>query len=316
MAGVLVFSEQDRLAVDLLAWAQMQGDLFGPATVAALGAGARRRAQWFLQYQPVRVYVCEHPALEAAVDSVLARALALIAEEVDAGLIILAATRRGRSIAPRLAELLGAGCVTEAIELEVELVTGRYALGGNTVCREIITTPTKVVAVMPGVLEPPTAGPPSGEIIELELALEAPKAALVERREKPKTAVDIAQSERLLCVGRGLGREEDIGLIQDLAQALDAEVACTRPLASELGWMSEDRMIGISGKKCSPRLMFSVGVSGQVQHTVGIMGARVIVAINSDTNAPIFRLADYGIVGDLYEVLPALERVLRARAGN
>jgi electron transfer flavoprotein alpha subunit len=272
-----------------------------------------------LQYQPVRVYVCEHPALEAAVDSVLARALALIAEEVDAGLIILAATRRGRSIAPRLAELLGAGCVTEAIELEVkegELVTGRYALGGNTVCREIITTPTKVVAVMPGVLEPPTAGPPSGEIIELELALEAPKAALVERREKPKTAVDIAQSERLLCVGRGLGREEDIGLIQDLAQALDAEVACTRPLASELGWMSEDRMIGISGKKCSPRLMFSVGVSGQVQHTVGIMGARVIVAINSDTNAPIFRLADYGIVGDLYEVLPALERVLRARAGN
>lgn len=319
MAGVLVFSEQDRSANELLAWARSHADAFGPASVAVLGHDGRQRADEFLKSQPAKVYVFEHSALEAGADSAVASALVQIVERAGVDLILLGATRRGRSIAPRLAELLDAGCVTEAIELEVidgELVAGRYALGGNTVSREIITTPVKVVAVMPGVLDAVLEGPPAGEIVELDLSLEAPRVSLVEKREKPKTAVDIGQSERLVCVGRGLQNEEDIGLIEEVARALEAEVACTRPLSSELGWMAEERMIGISGQKCSPRLMFSVGVSGQVQHAVGIMGSRLIVALNNDPNAPIFKLADYGIVGDLYDVLPELKSALQERKGG
>ncbi len=319
MSATLVFSEQDRLAADLLAWAGSTHRHFGPPSLAVLGSGARERATGLLAYQPEQVFVSDDPALEAHADSAFASALAQIVERAGATLILLGATRRGRSIAPYLAELLGAGCVTEAISLEVEegeLVTGRYSLGGNTVSREVIVTPTKVVAVMPGALEPAVENEPSGEIVELDLTLEPSRVELVERREKPKAAVDIAQSERLVCVGRGLGDREDLAMIEALAEALGAEVACTRPLSSELGWMTEERMIGISGQKCSPRLMFSLGVSGQVQHTVGIMGSKLIVAVNSDPNAPIFKHADYGVVGDLYGLVPALTTLLRGRAAG
>jgi electron transfer flavoprotein alpha subunit len=128
--------------------------------------------------------------------------------------------------------------------------------------------------------------------------------------------VNIAESERLVCVGRGLVQKDDMAMIEALASALAGEIACTRPLSSEYGWLSEERMIGISGEKCSPQLILSLGISGQVQHTVGIMGAKTIVAINSDANAPIFKLADYGIVGDLYEVVPALASALKEHSGK
>jgi electron transfer flavoprotein alpha subunit len=319
MSGSLVFSEQDRLAADLLAWAGSVRGHFGPASLAVLGPGARERAKGFLAYQPAQVFVSEDRALDPHADSVIAHALAQIVERSGAGLVLLGATRRGRSIAPYLAGLLGAGCVTEAIELKVEageLVTGRYSMGGNTVSQEVVTTPIKVVAVMPGALEPAGEREPAGEIVGLDLMLKPSRVELVERREKPKTAVDIAQSDRLVCVGRGLEHREDLAMIEGLAEALEAEMACTRPLSSELGWMTEERMIGISGQKCSPRLMLSVGVSGQVQHTVGIMGSKLIVAVNSDPNAPIFKHADYGIVGDLYELVPALTAMLQGKGAD
>ena len=99
-------------------------------------------------------------------------------------------------------------------------------------------------------------------------------------------------------------------MVEALARAIRAEVGCTRTLAADYGWLSEERLIGLSGKKCKPRLYLALGVSGQIQHTVGIAGARVIVAVNTDKEAPIFKLADYGIVGDLYRVVPELIRLV------
>jgi electron transfer flavoprotein alpha subunit len=288
----------------------------GEVNLALLGPGARERSDQYRPFQPDRIFICDHPALADSVDDVTVEALARITERVDPEFVVMAATRRGRSFAARLAHRLGAGCVTEAIEIEFEegrMVTGRYALGGNTVSREAITTAIKVVGIMPGLLEAEAPGSPSGEIVQVELDLSPSRVQVVERQEKPRLAVDIEASERLVCVGRGLKAEEDIELAQGLAAALDAELACTRPLSSELEWMSEDRMIGISGKRCNPKLLFSIGVSGQVQHTVGIMGANLIVAINDDPSAPIFDLADYGAVGDLYELVPALTREVERR---
>lgn len=120
-------------------------------------------------------------------------------------------------------------------------------------------------------------------------------------------------------MGRGLGERKDVVLIETLAKALKAEIGCTRSLAYDWQWFSEEREVGLSGKKCKPRLCISIGISGQIQHTVGIRNSKIIVVINKDKNAPIFKIADYGIVGDLYQVVPKLiekARVSQCEVGS
>jgi electron transfer flavoprotein alpha subunit len=319
MSGVLIYSEVDDHAYSLASWARNHADVLGPAAVAVLGTGAAGRAEEHRRYGAERVFVSEDAALTDLADEVVSSALVQIAQEAEVNLVLMSATRRGRSLASRLAAELDAGCVSEAFEIDIEdgrLVTGRYALGGNTVSREVISSEKMVVALAPGTVDAGTAGDPSAVIIEIKLALPEPRTVVVERNPKPASTVNIAESDRLVCIGRGLAQKEDLKAIEDLSAALNGEIACTRPLSSEYGWLPEERMIGISGEKCSPQLIISLGVSGQVQHTVGIMGAKIIVAINSDGNAPIFKLADYGIVGDLYEVVPALMGALKQRASR
>ncbi len=316
MTGVLVYSERDDLACDLIAWASSQKPTIGSPMAAVLGADAPQRAEKYQLYGPERVFISEEPILNDLQDDVLTAALIEVIGQAEPSLILIGATRRGRSLAPRLAQGLGIGCINDAFELILEtdkLIAGRFALGGNTVSQETITSQQQVLTVVPGTVDHAEPGEKVGEIIPLSLLLRSPRTAVVERREKPPTSVDITNSDRLVCVGRGLANQEDLRLASDLAKALDGEIACTRPLSYEQNWLPEDSMIGISGKKVSPRFLLSLGVSGEVQHTVGIMGATVIVAVNNDSNAPIFKLADYGIIGDLYEVAPKLVEHLQKR---
>jgi electron transfer flavoprotein alpha subunit len=135
--------------------------------------------------------------------------------------------------------------------------------------------------------------------------------ARVTRTVPPTRAqVDLGRAERIVAVGRGLRAQEDLALIQQLADALDAEVACSRPLAEGLEWLNADRYIGVTGQHVAPKLYVAVGISGQLQHVVGARGARHVVVINNDENAPYFSEADYGIVGNLYDVVPALVSAL------
>ena len=112
-------------------------------------------------------------------------------------------------------------------------------------------------------------------------------------------------------IGRGLKTKDDLALIDSLAGAADAEIACSRPLAEGLDWLGRDRYIGCSGWNLSPEVYFAIGISGQLQHMVGVRGAKTIVAINSDPNAPVFAEADYGLVGDLYQLVPAITEALK-----
>ena len=320
MSGVLVWSERDHLAHELLTFAGAHRGLLGPAYAAVFGEQATARAETYRHWQAARIYVSDAVEL---IDEALAHALAGLAQHLQAEVVLLGATRRGRAVAPRLAQLMEAGCVSEAVELVVEngqLITSRYTLGGNTLSRERILTPRKVIAAVRGAVgATPGAGlnawdEVAGEVLPLPFQPPAGRARVVRREPKPPAGADLAGSERLVCIGRGLERAEDMPLIQELAEALGAELACTRPLSYEYGWLPEERMLGISGLRPSPRLMLSLGVSGQVQHTVGIMGSKVIVAVNREPSAPIFKLADYGIVGDLYQVAPRLAERLRQRA--
>ena len=145
-----------------------------------------------------------------------------------------------------------------------------------------------------------------GEIISVPLQLAPSTTKVVEQRPKVRGAINIEEAEVLVCVGRGLKNKDDLALIHTLADKLRGLVGCSRPISHDYHWLTEDQMIGLSGKEVSPRLYLSVGISGQIQHTVGIMNAKTVVAINNDQNAPIFKVADYGIVGDLYQVVPKL----------
>jgi electron transfer flavoprotein alpha subunit len=281
---------------------------------AALGPDAAATATALAAHGAAPVYTCADPALAGLDPAVVAQALAHITAEAAATVVLLGSTRRGRELAGRLAQRLGAGCVTDATSLVVEsgrLVVGRYNLGGATVQREAVTAPTQVVAVMPKAFEAGAPAGGGGDVVAVAPALAAPAVTVADRRPKEGESVDLSAAPRIVGIGRGLSKREDVPLGEGLAAALGAELACTKSLA-DFGWLPEDRIVGLSGAKTVPDVYLAVGISGQVQHTVGISQAKVIAAVNTDKDAPIFALADYGIVGDLYKVVPALVERLQA----
>ena len=310
MSGILVYSEMESTALGLLTKGrELAAELGKPLAVALLGEEAAGWTDACFAHGAERAFVGNDPALAVFQAATHAAALAQIVAQAEADIILVGATRRGRELAPRLAQKLAAGCVTDATKLSLQdgrLVVERRALGGNTVSASVITSPQQVVSVMPKLFEAEPGGSGAGEVIEVALALEPSATRLVERRAKEVGAVNVEEAEVLVCGGRGLAEEGDLSLVQDLAGALGGAVGCTRPLSHENHWLSEDQMVGLSGKAPSPNLYVGVGVSGQIQHVVGIMDAKLIVAINNDKNAPIFKVADYGIVGDLYQVVPKL----------
>jgi electron transfer flavoprotein alpha subunit len=314
MADLLVYSERVDTARELVAKGREFAQALGlGVSAAALGAGAAAATAQLGAAGADRVFVSEDPALEGWPADSVAAALAQIAAEAEATVVLLGSTRRGKELAGRLAEKLGAGAVTDVSNLELgggEFVAGRYAFGGATVAREKVASDVKVFAVMPKTFSAEGATAGAGTVVTPALQL-ATGMKVVERRPKEGDAVSLDAAARIVGVGRGFGKREDLALGDQLAAALQGVVGCTKSLA-DFQWLSEDHIIGLSGAKTAPDLYLSVGISGQVQHTVGISGSKLIAAINKDKEAPIFAMADYGIVGDLYEVVPAVIERLKS----
>jgi electron transfer flavoprotein alpha subunit len=278
----------------------------------ALGPGAGAAASELAAAGADTVYVSEDAAFEGWPADAVAAGLAQIAEQTGAAVVLVGSTRRGKETAPRLAQKLGAGCVTDVNDLVAEggeLVAGRYAFGGATVAREKVGTAVKVFAVMPKTFAAEGATPGAGTVETPTLDVKS-SVKVVDRRAKEGDHVNLDAAPLIVGVGRGFNAREDLGLADELAGALGAVVGCTKSLA-DFEWLGEDRVIGLSGAKTAPDLYLSVGISGQIQHTVGVAGAKLIAAVNKDKEAPIFAMADYGLVGDLYEVVPALVERLK-----
>lgn len=315
MAELLVFSERDDLAYELVSKGrEFSAGLNMKLAVALLGEKVGSKADEYFAYGAERVYMVENPALADFHAESFAEALYQIAQKNDAQILLLPSTKRGKELAPRVAQKLGAGCLTDASSVEMKegnLVVSRYALGGNTVAEELIKTARKVITVMPKTFELGVKEAKQGEVVKADLNLKAPRTRIAERQEKVGEKVNLEAAEVLVCIGRGLEKKEDLGIIENLAKALGAEIGCTKSLCTDYQWLSEDRLVGLSGKKTSPRLVVSLGISGQIQYTVGIRGARITVAINKDNQAPIFALSDYGIVGNLYDLVPLLTERLK-----
>jgi electron transfer flavoprotein alpha subunit len=316
MAKILTYSDKRDTALELVSKAKELSSSLGVGVAAAvLGPGAAEAAAELGRYGADQIYVSEDGSLEGLPVDLAAEALAQIARQAEASYLLLGSTRRGKELAGRLAMKLDAGAVTDVNALTLEggeLVAGRYYYGGTTIMRESLQTPVKLFAIMPKTFEAAEAAG-AGEVVQAQLALPEPRVQFVERRSKEGAGVDLDSAERIVAIGRGVGKREDVNLGKELAAALQAELGCTKGLV-DFQWMPEECVLGLSGAKAKPDLYLAVGISGQIQHTVGISSAKIIAAINTDKDAPIFALADYGIVGDLYQVVPALVEKLKAAA--
>ena len=203
----------------------------------------------------------------------------------------------------RTAVLTGA----RSVSLDGERVIVVNAVFGD-IADENVAVSGPVALLLDGGPVPPAGG---GSVPIEEVAVTPLGMKVVETRMSSFDEVDLSAAQRVIGVGRGLKAREDLAMIEELAQALQAEIACSRPVAEGLNWMGKDRYIGSSGARIAPQLYVAIGISGQLQHMVGVTGADTIVAINSDPNAAVFSQTDYGLVGDLYQLVPAITAALK-----
>jgi len=248
--------------------------------------------------------------LEAEADSAAA-AIAQVAKAKGFRAILVGETRFGTVVAAKVAARLKVGSLGMGKNLRVEgerLVLERDAYGGKFVARVAVKMPC-VAMVQAGAYTAIDGAPGPQETMKVTAG--AQKVALVDTRLSQRGATDIKSARIVVSAGRGFAKKEDLALAQDLATALGAALGCSRPLSSDLGWMGEEAHIGLTGAYVHPQLYLAVGISGQLQHVAGIKDSKVIVVINKDGQAPIFQVADYGIVGDLYDVVPALTKILK-----
>jgi len=252
-------------------------------------------------------------------------ALAAAVRAMSPAVLLIGATRRGRQVAAKLAVSTGMGVLSDVTELSIGGEDG--ALSGKRGVyagryRAKVASPLPCIALVPhGAFEekgseaaaaPSPAAPLDRPAVEeLDVGTLTSRVRLVETRPKPKGSVDLRSAEVIVSAGRGFKKREDLALAEELARTLGGALGASRPLSSDLGWLGEEYHVGLTGIYVRPRLYVAVGISGQLQHVAGIKDSRLIVAINKDKQAPIFQVADYGIVGDLYQVLPALVAALR-----
>jgi electron transfer flavoprotein alpha subunit len=259
------------------------------------------------------VLVATHSALAPYTPDGFVTALLQVVGETGPAFVLLAHTYQARDFAPMAAARLGAPLVTDVTGIEG---TGQQAAFLRPMFQGRLVAAVRhrgsgprFVTVQLGAFRADAVrregGPASVRHMAVDLAPDAVRQRPDEPFREAKQAVDLGQADRIVAVGRGIKAQEHIALAERLAAALSAEVAASRPICDS-GWLPMDRQIGSSGQTVAPKLYVALGISGAIQHVVGMKGARTIVAVNKDADAPIFEVADYGIVGDLFEIVPAV----------
>ena len=283
-----------------------------PVQALFLGSDIGDKAQELLHYGVDKVYVVDTPELKDFKIESYAAAFEQYINEVKPSSILVGATPVGRQLAPRVAARFKTGLTADCTILEIhdntDLVQIRPAFGGN-IMAEILCSNTRpqLATVRYKIMNAPErSAEPKGEIVKMEVPADKLKARMevlgIVKKEKVKT---IESADVLVVAGRGLKKVEDLDMIRQLADALGGDIACTRPLA-EAGWLDANRQIGLSGRTVRPKLIITCGVHGAIQFVAGMNNSEQVVAINSDPEAPIFKVANYALVGDIYEIVPQL----------
>ncbi|MEL6006332.1 electron transfer flavoprotein subunit alpha [Citrobacter portucalensis] len=302
LANVWVFSDNVERYAELMAGARLWGE-----QVHLIVQGNEQ----VNQVKPLgadEIVVLEATSGLQRVENFAETITALIQEHT--GLLLMPATKRAKSLGARLSIQLNAAMVNDATSVTLDdgsLFAEHRMYGGLAFGKEKIKTTQAIITLAPGVLEPVEANA-SHTCPVVSAPYIAPHHEIMcqERRAKSVSSVDLSKAKRVVGVGRGLVAQNDLEMVRQLASVLGAEVGCSRPIAEGENWMERERYIGVSGVLLKSDLYLTLGISGQIQHMVGGNGSKVIVAINKDKKAPIFNYADYGLVGDIYKVVPAL----------
>lgn len=317
---ILVIAEQRDGALNRASWeavaaAQQMG---APVKICVPGAGVGAVAAELAAADVAEVIALEHPALGAYTSDGFVLAVAALLGAEAPSHVVFSHTYQTRDYAPKLAARLGCAVATDCIGVKRDgdaLAYVRPMFQGRVHADVALEGPAphvvtfqigafRVDAVKKGAASAPVRQ--VAAVLDPSAIRQSPEAPFREA----KQAVDLTQAERIVSVGRGIKSDEHIALAKALAEALGAELAASRPIC-DAGWLPMERQVGSSGQTVAPKLYLALGISGAIQHVVGMKGARTIVAINKDPEAPIFEIADYGITGDLFEVVPAMIAALK-----
>jgi len=307
----------------LVAAQQIAEQAKGRLAAVVIGQGVAGLAGELAGSRLDEVFLIEHDLLSAYTPDGFTLALAQALAQVKPDLVVLPHTYQVRDFAPKLAASLGKGMIGDCVGYRFEnekLVFVRQMFQGKTAADVVFEgAPPWFATFQAGAFRGDlvVAGGSKAPVKPLTVALklEQIRTKPLELFREAKQAVDLTQAPILVAIGRGIKAPENIPLAEKLARALGGELAASRPICDE-GWLPLDRQIGSSGQTVAPKLYLALGISGAIQHVVGMKGSRTIAAINKDQNAPIFEVADYGIVGDLFEVVPALIEALQKSNTN
>ena len=299
----------------------MADTLGGDLVAVIIGQDVAKAKEEVKDHGVDRIITCEGEVYKDYSTDVYANAIEKLVEKYNPDTILIGATNQGRDLGPRVSARLHTGLTADCTELDVDAETGnvqwtRPAFGGNLMAQILCPdSRPQMGTVRPGVFPKEAFGRKDNieeieENIEFTGEIRTKILDFIPRDEGDD--VDLVGAEFIVSGGRGLGDPSNLKLIEDLAEALGATVGSSRPLVDS-GWISHSYQVGQSGKTVAPKVYIAVGISGAIQHLAGINASDTIIAINKDPDAPIFDVADYGIVGDLFEVVPALIEKINAR---
>ncbi len=324
MAEILVLVDHadgavKKVTLELLTKARELAGASGHSPAAVFVGSAFDAAKDRLaEYGAAKVYVADDPELDGYVVAPKAELLAKLVADVQPAAVLVAATAEGKEIAGRLAIKTGSGVLTDAVDLKKgdgeALVAEQSIFGGSSIVHSAVTTGTPIVALRPNSTAPvPEAGAAERVDVSVELSDAAKAAKVVDRVVVPKgDRPELTEAAIVVSGGRGVGSAESFAVIEALADQLGAAVGASRA-AVDSGWYPHQSQVGQTGKTVSPQLYIAAGISGAIQHRAGMQTSKTIVAVNKDPEAPIFELVDYGVVGDLFKVVPQLTEEVAKR---
>lgn len=315
---VLVYSDNKNLAIELLSKGSELAKTLKKPLIAII-IGDNLDPQEYIAHGAEKVFVAE-----TDVDNFKSEEYTSILEniinETGTETIIIGSNKNGKELAPRLASKFETGCITDCTDVylkDSKITAERIVYSGNAVAVEQFNSKPQIVTIPSKVFDPLSKDANrKGEVIKKKYDAKKSTSKILKVEELKTGGVNVEDAEIIVSCGRGLKDKNDIKLLDDLAEVLKGRtVGCSRPIAADLKWLSEDHWIGLSGHKVKPKLYIAAGISGQIQHIAGMRDSGIIVAINNDPEALIFKSADYGIVGDLYKILPKLTDAIKSKMG-
>ncbi len=315
---VLVYSDDKKLTFELLnKGSELAKELKTKLTAIIIGKSDDALAKEYISYGAENVLVAE-TNLNSFKAEEFADILENIVKETKIDTILIGSNKNGKELASRLAGKLNAGCEIDCINVylkDKKLTVERVVYSGNAIAVKQFNSKPEIITIPPKVFDPlPKDDKRKGDITKKKFDIEKSDSKILKVQEMKTGEVNVEDAEIIVSCGRGFKNKDDIKLVQELADVLKGKtVGCSRPIAADLKWLSEDHWIGLSGHKVKPKLYIAAGISGQIQHIAGMRDSGIIVAINKDPEALIFKSADYGIVGDLYQVLPKLTNAVKEK---